>query len=41
MLVFLVGQRLGGRDGDGISRVHAHRIEILDPADAPAISFDR
>ena len=32
-LVFLVRQRLRGRDGDRVARVHAHRIEVLDRAD--------
>ena len=32
-LVFLVGQRLGRRDGDGVARVYAHGIEVLDGAD--------
>ncbi len=32
-LVFLVGEGLGGGDGDGVARVHAHRIEVLDRAD--------
>ena len=36
-LVFLVGQRLRGRDRDRIAGVHAHRIEILDRADDDAV----
>ena len=36
-LVFLVGQRQGRRDGDGIAGMHAHRIEILDRADDDAV----
>ena len=32
-LIFLVGQRQRGRDGDGIAGVHAHRIDVLDGAD--------
>ena len=32
-LVFLVGQRLRGRHGDRVARVHAHRVEVLDRAD--------
>ena len=32
-LIFLVGQRLRGRDGDRVARVNAHRVEILDRAD--------
>jgi hypothetical protein len=33
LLVFLVGQRLGRRDGDRVAGVHAHRVEVLDRAD--------
>ena len=36
-LVFLVRQRLRGRDGDRVARVHAHRIEVLDGADDDAV----
>ena len=32
-LVFLVGQRQGGGDGDRVPRVDAHRVEVLDGAD--------
>src|SRR5690606_34769976 len=32
-LVFLVGERLGGGDGDGVARVHTHGVEVLDGAD--------
>ena len=32
-LIFLVGKRLRGRDGDGIAGVNAHRVDILDRAD--------
>src|SRR4029453_15365165 len=32
-LVLLVGERLGGRHGDGVARVHAHGIDVLDGAD--------
>ncbi len=32
-LVFLVGQRLRGCDGDRIAGVNAHRVEVLDRAD--------
>ncbi len=32
-LIFAVGERLRGRDGDGIARVDAHRVEIFDGAD--------
>ena len=33
LLVFLVGQRLGRRDGDGVAGMDAHRVEVLDGAD--------
>ena len=36
-LVFLVGERQRGRDGDGIARVDAHRIDVLDGADDDAV----
>ena len=36
-LIFLVGQRLHRRDGDGIAGVHAHGIEILDGANDDAV----
>src|SRR5262249_49474873 len=32
-LVFLVGQRLGGGDGDRITGVHPHRVKVFDGAD--------
>ena len=32
-LVFLVGQRHGGRHGDAVAGMDAHRIEVLDRAD--------
>ena len=32
-LVLAIGERLRRRHGDGIARVHAHRIEVLDGAD--------
>ena len=32
-LIFAVGERLRGRDGDGIAGVDAHRIEVFDRAD--------
>ena len=32
-LVFLVGQRQGGRDGDRVPRMDAHRIDVLDGTD--------
>ena len=36
-LKFLVGQRLDGRDGDGVAGVDAHGIEVLDGADDDAV----
>ena len=36
-LVFLIGQRERGGDGDGVARVDAHRIEVLDRADDDAL----
>ena len=36
-LIFLVGQRERGRDGDGIAGVDAHRIDVLDRADDDAV----
>jgi len=43
-LVFLIRQRLGRRHGDGIARVHSHRVEVLyradDDAVVPAIAHD-
>ena len=36
-LVFLVGQREGGGDGDGVAGVDAHRVEVLDGADDDAL----
>ncbi len=36
-LIFLVRQRLRRRDGDGIPRVHAHRVQVLDRADDDAV----
>src|SRR5690606_22352084 len=36
-LVFLVGQRQRGGDGDGIARMHAHRVHVLDGADDDAV----
>ena len=38
-LVFLVGERLRWRDGNGIPSVHAHGIKIFDRADDDAIIF--
>ena len=36
-LEFLVGERQRRRHGDGIARVHAHRVDVLDRADDDAI----
>src|SRR5690606_24446658 len=36
-LILLVGQRLGGRDGDRVARLDAHRVEVLDGADDDAV----
>src|SRR5690606_10422439 len=36
-LVFLVGQRLGWRNSDGVAGVDAHRIEVFDGADDDAV----
>src|SRR5947207_2370321 len=36
-LKFLVGQRLDGRDGDGVAGVDAHRVEIFDGTDDHAV----
>ena len=36
-LVFLVGQRLRRRHGDGIPGVHTHRIEVFDRTDDDAV----
>ena len=36
-LVFLVGQRLCWRHGDGVAGVHAHRVEVFDGADDDAV----
>ena len=36
-LVFLVGEREDGCDGDGIAGVDAHRIDVLDAADDDAV----
>ncbi len=32
-LVFFVGERLGGSDGDAVARVDSHGVEVLDGAD--------
>ena len=32
-----VREGLGGRDGDRVTRVHAHRVEVLDRADDDAV----
>src|SRR3546814_4084249 len=36
-LIFLVGQRQRGGDGDAVAGMHAHRIDIFDRADDAAI----
>ena len=36
-LIFLIGQRQRGGDGDGIPGMHAHRIQIFDGTDDDAI----
>src|SRR5690606_31445984 len=36
-LVFLVGQRLGWRDSDGIAGVHPHGVEVFDGAHDDAV----
>ena len=36
-LVLAVGERLGGRNRDGVARMHAHRVEVLDGADDDAV----
>ena len=36
-LVLDVRERLGGRDGDRVAGVHAHRVEVLDRADHDAV----
>ena len=36
-LVFLVGERLDGGDGDGVAGVHAHGVEVFDRADDHAV----
>lgn len=36
-LVFLVGQRLGRRHGDGVTGVHAHGVQVFDGADDDAV----
>src|SRR5207253_2668438 len=33
VLVLDIGQSLRGRDRDGVARVHAHRVEVLNRAD--------
>ncbi len=32
-LIFLIGERLRGRDGDGVAGVHAHGVKVFDGAD--------
>jgi hypothetical protein len=39
-LVFFIGQRLGGSDGDGVAGVDTHRIEVLDGADDNDVVVD-
>ena len=36
-LIFLIGQRQRGSDGDGITGMHAHRVQIFDGTDDDAI----
>ena len=36
-LVFLVRQRLSGRNGDRVTGMHAHRVQIFDRADDDAV----
>src|SRR3546814_7713665 len=36
-LIFLVGQRQRGRDGDGIAGMDAHRVDIFDGTDDDGI----
>ena len=36
-LIFLIGQRQRGGDGDGITRMHAHRIQVFNGTDDDAI----
>ena len=36
-LIFLIGQRQRRGDGDGITRMHAHRIQVFDGTDDDAI----
>ena len=36
-LIFLIRQRLRGRDSDGITGVHTHRVEVFNRADDDAI----
>jgi hypothetical protein len=36
-LVFLVGQRQRGGDGDRVAGMHAHRVDVLDGADDDAV----
>src|SRR5690606_39166676 len=36
-LIFLVGQRLDGRDGDAVAGVHTHGIEVFDGTDDDAV----
>ena len=36
-LVFLVGQRLGWSNSDGVAGMHAHRVQVFDRADDDAV----
>ena len=36
-LILLVGERLAGRDDDAVSRVHAHRVDVLHVAHGDAV----
>src|SRR5207245_6193246 len=38
-LVFLVRQGLRGRHGDGVARMHPHRVDVFDRADDDAVVF--
>ena len=40
VLVFTIGERLSRRHGDAVSRVNAHRIEVLDGADDHHVVFE-
>ena len=36
-LIFLIGQRLSGRDRDGVASVNTHCVKIFDRADNDAV----